>query len=72
MSTTITISRELLDTPTIDDLKRKVYQIQYQAGGLPPHFIYITEKEWTREKELKAIKADIDKRMGKAPETVTI
>lgn len=72
MPLNIRINRVLLPSPTIDKPERKVYQIEYAAGELPPHFIYIEEKEWTKEKELKAIKADIEKRMGRAPEIVSI
>lgn len=72
MAQQVTVTRTLLPNPTLDDPNRKMYQIQYQAGSLPPHFIYIPEKEWTKDKEAKAIKADIDKRMSKAPEIVTI
>ena len=68
----VTISRILLPTPTIDDPQRKVYQIEYSVGELPPHFIYMPEKEWSKDKELKAIKQDIEKRLGKAGEIITI
>jgi hypothetical protein len=68
----VAISRILLPTPTIDDPERKVYQIQYTAGELPPHFIYMPEKEWSKDKELKAIKQDIEKRLGKVGEVITI
>lgn len=68
----IKVSRILLPTPTVDDPERKAYQIQYSAGELPPHFIYIPEKEWTKEKEAKLIKADIEKRMKVTGESITI
>jgi len=68
----VKVSRTLLPTPTIDEPDRKVYQIEYVVGELPPHFVYIPEKEWTKEKEAKLIKADIDKRLKVTGETVTI
>lgn len=68
----VRVKRTLLPTPTIDDPQRRTYQIEYQAGELPPHFIYITEKEWTKEKEAAAIKADIHKRVTAPTETISI
>jgi hypothetical protein len=68
----VTVKRTLLPTPTIDDPNRKTYQIQYQVGELPPSFVYITEKEWTKDKEAKAIKADMEKRLMPPGETITI
>ena len=72
MSQEVRITRILLATPAIDDPERKVYQIQYQAGELPPHFIYIPEKEWTKEKEVGLIKADMKKRIEATTETISI
>lgn len=68
----VTVKRTLLPAPDIADANRKIYQIQYQAGELPPHFIYISEKEWTKDKEAAAIKADLDKRMGATGETISV
>ena len=68
----VKVKRTLLPTPTIDDPERKIYQIEYQAGELPPHFVYITEKEWTKEKEAEVIKADIRKRVEAPSETISI
>ena len=69
---TVTVKRTLLPAPDLADDKRQIYQIQYQAGELPPHFIYIPEKDWTKEKEAAAIKADIGKRMSATGETLLI
>ena len=68
----VRVKRTLLPTPTVDDPDRKIYQIMYQAGELPPHFVYIPEKEYTPEKEAKIIKADIEKRLETTEETITI
>jgi 3',5'-cyclic AMP phosphodiesterase CpdA len=68
----VKVTRTLLPTPTIDDPERKVYQIEYSVGELPPHFVYIPEKEWTKEKEAKLIKADMEKRMKAVGETITL
>jgi len=72
MTQQVKVSRILLPTPTIDRPDRKVYQIEYTVGELPPHFVYIPESEWTKEAEAKAIKADIDKRLKTTGETITI
>lgn len=68
----VRVKRTLLPTPTIDDPERKTYQIEYRAGELPPHFVYLTEKEWTKEKEAALIKADLKKRIEIPEETITI
>lgn len=69
----IRVKRNLVPTPTVDDPNRKVFQIEYQVGELPPSFVYIQEKGYTKEKEAAAIKADLDKRMGGAgSETITV
>ena len=72
MTQEVRVKRTLLPVPTIDDPERKVYQVEYRAGELPPRFIYIAEKEWTKEKEAELIKADIEKRMEIPEETITI
>lgn len=59
--TEVRIKRTELPAPTIDDKDRKVVQVQYQVGELPPRFLYIPKAEWTKEREAgdvaKAIKA---------------
>lgn len=72
MAQTVSVKRTLLPAPDLADPGRKIYQVQYQAGELPPHFIYIPEKDWTKEKETKMIRDDIDKRMGATGETLTL
>jgi hypothetical protein len=74
MAQEVTIkSRVLLQAATVDDPQRKVYQIMYQVGELPPHFVFIPEKGYTKEKEAKAIQDDLKKRLAKPPEeTITI
>jgi hypothetical protein len=69
---TVTVKRVLLPAPDLSDPSRQIYQIQYQAGELPPHFIYISEKDWTKEKEAAAIKTDINKRMAGTGETLSL
>ena len=72
MPQVVKVTRTSLPTPTIDEPDRKVYQIQYTIGELPPHFVYIPVAEWTIEKEAKLIKADIEKRMKAVGETITL
>ncbi len=72
MAQTVTVKRTLLPAPDLADPTRKIYQIQYQVGELPPHFIYISEKDWTKEKEAAAIKADLAKRMETTGENISI
>ena len=72
MAQDVTVKRTLLPAPDLSDPARRIYQIQYQAGELPPHFIYIPEKEYTKDKEAAAIKSDIAKRMTSPGETVSV
>ena len=68
----VTVKRTLLPTPTVDDPERKTYQIEYRVGELAPGFIFITEKEYTKAKEVELIKADIKRRLEVKPETIII
>lgn len=63
MAQDVEITRTLLPSPTIEDPERRVYRIQYRAGELPPAFVFILEKEWTKEKEAQLIRADIELRL---------
>ncbi|MBA7479980.1 hypothetical protein ES707_15424 [subsurface metagenome] len=69
MSPQVTVKRTEMLVPTIDDPERKVYMIEYRRGELPPKFLYLPVKEWTKEKEAELIKEDIEKRM-EAPEEI--
>lgn len=69
MSPQVTIRRTEMLVPTIDDPERKIYMIEYRSGELPPRFLYIPVKAWTKEEEAKLIKADIEKRL-KTPEEI--
>jgi hypothetical protein len=66
------VRRELLSTPTVDDPQRKVYSVMYQVGELPPGFVFIPEKGYTKEKEAAAIKKHFEERQKPSAETVTI
>lgn len=72
MGQEVEVTRTLLPSPTVDDPEREVYQIQYRAGMLPPHFVYIPKKEWTEKKEKEAIQADMKKMMETKRTTITI
>ena len=69
MSPQVTVKRTEMLVPTIDDPERKVYMVEYRSGELPPKFLYIPVKDWTKELEVKMIKEDIEKRL-KAPEEI--
>lgn len=72
MAQEVEIGRLLIPSPRIDNPNRKVWQIEYKAGELPPHFIYIDEADWTAEEEKKRITADIKKRLEKKREIISI
>lgn len=72
MAQEVRVKKTLLPSPTIDDLERKLWMIEYRAGELPSRFVYIPEKEWTAEKQAELIKADIQKRMKLPEETITL
>ena len=72
MSPEVRVKRTLLNSATIDDPTRKVYMIEYQTGELPPKFLYIPEKDWSKEKELKLIAEDVKKRAVSPGEIITI
>ena len=69
MSPQVSVKRTEMLVPTIDEPERKVYMIEYRSGELPPKFLYIPVKDWTKEKEAAAIKEDIGKRL-EAPEEI--
>ena len=72
MSPQVTVKRTELTVPTIDDPERKVYMVEYRSGELPPRFIYIPVKEWTKEKEAEMIRADIRRRFEAKEETIEV
>ncbi|MBA7602866.1 hypothetical protein ES703_09962 [subsurface metagenome] len=72
MSPQVTVKRTEMLVPTIDDPERKVYMIEYRSGELPPKFLYLPVKEWTKEKEAKLIKEDLEKRLKATEEIIEI
>lgn len=68
----VRVNRTELPTPDLEDPEKVIIQIEYQVGELPPRFLYINKKEWTKEKEAKMIKEDIEKRLRPPGETITI
>jgi len=68
----VLVTRTDLLTPDLADPQKVTVQIQYQIGDLPPRFLYIAKKDWTKEKEAAAIKADMTKRLSGTVETITI
>jgi len=68
----VKVNRTKLPAPDLTDPDRKIIQVQYNVGDLPARFIYITEKEWSKEEEAKRIKADMDKRLTSPGENIII
>jgi hypothetical protein len=68
----VLISRTLLPAPTIDDPNRMVYQIQYQQGTLPPHFVYCEKSKWSEKEEKRLIQEDIKKQLEPKGTIVTL
>ncbi len=68
----VQVKRTELLAPDLADPKRVIVQIEYQIGELPPRTIFIPKKDWTKEKEAAAIKADLDKRLAPPGETISI
>jgi hypothetical protein len=68
----IEVTRTLLPSPTVEKPDRQVYQIQYRAGTLPPHFVYCDKDQWSEKKEKELIQADIKKMMETKRATITI
>jgi len=68
----VTVRRTELSTPDLEDPTKITLQIQYQVGELPPGFVYLNKKDWTKEKEAKLIKEDMTKRLGPTGEKITI
>ena len=72
MTTAVKVRRTTLPAATIDKPERKVIQIEYRSGEMPPHFVYMDESEYTPEKEKELIKADLEKRIEVKEETLEI
>lgn len=68
----VTVRRMELPAPDLEDPERKIVQVQYQVGELPPRFLYINKKDWSKEEEAKRIKEDIEKRLQPPGETITV
>ncbi len=68
----VRVSKIEIAQPTLDNPKRVVYQIQYQAGMLPPRFLYMDKDQWTKEREAAAIKGDLAKTLAAPGEMVTL
>lgn len=44
----------------------------YVAAGLPPHTVNIPKDDWSAEREKATIRADIEERLGRKPETFKV
>ena len=72
MTQQVTIKRTELPAPTLDKPERKIYQVEYRTGELPPRFLYMDVEGWTSEVEIAAIRADLAKRTEVKEETAEI
>lgn len=72
MTQEVQVTRMEIPAPTAEKPDRVIYQIAYQQGTLPPHFVYIPKDDWSAEKEKKAIQDDIKKRGQVQTETIKI
>jgi hypothetical protein len=68
----VQVTRTLLPAPTIDDPGRMVYQIQYQIGTLPPHFVYCEKSKFTEKEEKRLIQEDLKKQLETKHTIVTL
>lgn len=68
----VEIERKVMKVPTVDDPEREVYQITYTQGLLPPRFIFIPVKEYSKELEAQKIKEDIAARDSQTKEQLEI
>ena len=68
----VRVKRTELMVPTPDDPERKIFQVEYRSGELPPRFLFIPAKDWTKEKETEMIKADIQARLTAPEETIEV
>jgi len=68
---TIIDRREIITYPKLREPVETI-AITYIAPGMPPRTIFIPKKEYSKEKELKLIREDIEKYRRFKPETVTV
>jgi hypothetical protein len=68
----VRIKRTELNSPTLEDADRKVYQIEYRSGELPPRFLFIPKADWTADKEKEMIREDLKARAEAKEETLEI
>ena len=66
------LSRVDLMTYPTPETPRKVKAVTYQSGFMPPRTVYITEEEYTADKEREVIGADIKKAETAKPETLEV
>ena len=68
----VRVKRTELPTPDLEDPNKVTIQIEYQVGELPPRFLFVNKKQWSKEKEAEMIRADIRRRLEAPGETITI
>lgn len=68
---TVLSRRETTTYPKIG-VAVEITRTTYVAAGLPPRSIEIPKAEWTKEKEAKLIRADIEKRLKEKTEAFKV
>lgn len=68
---TITSRRDVA-FPTVEGGQRVEVWVNYRYGHMPPGLVKIPKKEYTAKKEKAEIKADIQARLKKKPETLKV
>lgn len=66
------LERRELPLPTVDGKERKEIWITYRFGTLPPGLLRLSAEGLTEEKELAAIRADIQRRTAQQPKKVKV
>ncbi len=68
----VRVKRTELPQPDLEDPQKVIIMLEYQVGELPPRFLYINKKQWTKEKEAEMIKADLRRALRPPGEIITI
>jgi len=66
------ISRTEIDIFIEPGVTRKQYAITFWSPEIPPHTIFMWKDEWSPEKEIEAIKKEIERMKKERPSTVRI
>lgn len=68
----VTISRTEIKVPGVTGSPKTQIYVTYSTKDLPPGLIVIDKDEWTKEKEIELIRANLKERRETLPEKVTL